>query len=70
MKRYLILFLQTIKINSMTDKSIQERLKVSRGELDDLRGFFDYDAKLSRLETLHKEFENPELWKNQRKVNL
>ena len=29
----------TIKINSMTDKSIQERLKVSRGELDDLRGF-------------------------------
>ena len=67
MKRYLILFLQTIKINSMTDKSIQERLKVSRGELDDLRGFFDYDAKLSRLETLHKEFENPELWKNQEK---
>ena len=39
MKRYLILFLQTIKINSMTDKSIQERLKVSRSELDDLRGF-------------------------------
>ena len=39
MKRYLILFLQTIKINSMTDKSIQERLKVSRVELDDLRGF-------------------------------
>ena len=39
MKRYLILSLQTIKINSMTDKSIQERLKVSRSELDDLRGF-------------------------------
>ena len=39
MRRYLILFLQTIKINSMTDKSIQERLKVLRGELDDLRGF-------------------------------
>ena len=39
MKRYLILSLQTIKINSMTDKSIQERLKVSRGELEDLRGF-------------------------------
>ena len=39
MRRYLILFLQTIKINSMTDKSILERLKVSRGELDDLRGF-------------------------------
>ena len=39
MKRYLILFLQTIKINSMTDKSIQERLKVSRGELDALRWF-------------------------------
>ena len=32
-----------------------------------LGGFFDYDAKNLRLEELKKEFENPELWKNQEK---
>ena len=39
MKKFLILFLQTISINFMSDKSIQERLKVSKDELNDLRGY-------------------------------
>ncbi|MEC7269460.1 MAG: peptide chain release factor 2 [Pseudomonadota bacterium] len=51
----------------MTDRSLQERLKESKAELNDLRGFLDYESKQKRLESIKKEFENPELWKNQEK---
>ena len=51
----------------MTDRSLQDRLKESKAELNDLRGFFDYESKQKRLQSIKKEFENPELWKNQEK---
>ena len=54
----------------MTDRSLQDRLKESKAELNDLRGFFDYESKQKRLQSIKKEFENPELWKNQEKANL
>ncbi|HEY9400202.1 MAG TPA: peptide chain release factor 2 [Luteimonas sp.] len=41
---------------------VRHRIADLSGRLDSLRGFFDYDAKVERLEEVNRELENPDVW--------
>nr|WP_232475510.1 peptide chain release factor 2 [Permianibacter aggregans] len=43
---------------------VKERLKDQRDRLESMRGIFDYDRKVERLQEVNSELEQPDIWNN------